>query len=518
MSESQTANFSAAFTAARRVSTPLINIRTADAASTIQILMASLNGSADKTALLHWDVIRGLVGMNGAGQRAASAVLGAGDPAMVSARPTDALVLAEKLPEDVILFAANMQEFWYDPAVAQAIWNLRDANKAGGKVLVLMTTMGAILPPILSKDVLVLDQPLPSTEDLAEIVKAEFATESKGGVPDDQTLDKAVDALIGLAAFPAEQCTAMSLSKGALDLKGLWERKRSMIEATPGLTVWRGGEIFADIGGCDNAKAFFLRVIDGKRRPRVIVFLDEIEKAFAGTGTDLSGVKTEMTGTMLSEMEDRQYDGAIFIGPPGAAKSALAKAVGNTAGVPTIAFDLGAMQSSLVGASGERLRQALAIVLAVSQGKAVFIATCNSISSLPPELRRRFKLGTFFFDLPTAAERDAIWAIYERKYQVSGPRPEDTDWTGAEIRQCCEGADALGITLAESATYIVPVAKAMGDKLTDLRKSASDRYISAAQPGPYHYDENSTARPAAGQPGQPAKRVFRSRDGDPRMN
>ena len=55
-----------------------------------------------------------------------------------------------------------------------------------------------------------------------------------------------------------------------------------------------------------------------------------------------------------------------------------------------------------MGASTERLRTALQIIDAVSQGRMLFIATCNSIASLPPELRRRFTLGTFFFDLPTA--------------------------------------------------------------------------------------------------------------------
>ena len=48
----------------------------------------------------------------------------------------------------------------------------------------------------------------------------------------------------------------------------------------------------------------------------MIVFVDEIEKAFAGTGTDLSGVKTEMTGTMLSWMQDSNADGIVLIGPP----------------------------------------------------------------------------------------------------------------------------------------------------------------------------------------------------------
>jgi hypothetical protein len=46
----------------------------------------------------------------------------------------------------------------------------------------------------------------------------------------------------------------MSLSKKGLDLEQLWERKRQVIEQVPGLSVWRGGETFDDIGGCENIK------------------------------------------------------------------------------------------------------------------------------------------------------------------------------------------------------------------------------------------------------------------------
>jgi SpoVK/Ycf46/Vps4 family AAA+-type ATPase len=228
----------------------------------------------------------------------------------------------------------------------------------------------------------------------------------------------------------------------------------------------------------------------------VIVFLDEIEKAFAGTGTDLSGVKTEMTGTMLTWMQDNEADGLIFIGPPGAAKSAVAKATGNTAGIPTIAFDLGAMQSSLVGGSGERLRSALKVVDAVSQGRALFIATCNSIASLPPELRRRFTLGTFFFDLPSADEREAIWIIYEKKYGVSGERPEDEGWTGAEIKECCRKAGRLRLPLVRAAQYTVPISKSAAEQIKSLRQQASGKFISASSTGVYRYEETATA-PAA---------------------
>ena len=285
----------------------------------------------------------------------------------------------------------------------------------------------------------------------------------------------------------------MSLVKRELDTEDLWERKRQIIEQTPGLSVWRGGETFDDLGGLGNVKSFLRAVLAGVDPPRVIVFIDEIEKAFAGTGTDLSGVKTEMTGTILTYMQDREADGIVLTGPPGAAKSAVAKATGNTAGIPTIAFDLAAMESSLVGASTDRLRTALKIIDAVSQGRMLFIATCNSIASLPPELRRRFTLGTFFFDLPTAEEREIIWQIYLNKYGVSGELPDDEGWTGAEIKECCRKAHRLGMSLAHAARYIVPVSRSAAEQVKALRQMASGKFISASTPGMYQYKETQPA-------------------------
>ena len=40
-------------------------------------------------------------------------------------------------------------------------------------------------------------------------------------------------------------------------------------------------------------------------------------------------------------------------------------------------------------------------------------------TSLPPELRRRFTLGTFFFDLPLREERKAIWDIYFKNWNLT---------------------------------------------------------------------------------------------------
>jgi hypothetical protein len=474
-------SFQAALKAARRVSTPLIAVRTFDPASAMQAVISSLpkNGPVP---IVRWDIMRGIGAVNEAGKAIVTQLLNGGNPESIG--PSDALGLATRLPEDAIVIAYNFHRFWNDPAVVQGVWNLRDSFKADGRALLMTVSPGARLPEELAQDVLVLDQPLPAQDDLEQIVRDTFqsAEMEEPSAPD---LRRAVDAVIGLASFPAEQVLAMSMSKSGLAFDQLWERKRQVIAQTPGLSVWRGGETFDDIGGCGNIKRFLQAVLKGDDPPRVVVFIDEIEKAFAGTGTDLSGVKTEMAGTLLTWMQDHEAEGTIFLGPPGAAKSAIGKATGNSAGVPTIAFDLFAMQDSLVGASGERLRAALQVVEAVSQGRSLWIATCNSIANLPPELRRRFTLGTFFFDLPDREERDAIWKLYLSKYGVDGERPNDDGWTGAEIKECCRKAARLRISLQEAAGYIVPVSRSAAEQIRTLRQQASGRFISASKPGVY---------------------------------
>jgi hypothetical protein len=481
-----TEEFRSVFKAARRAATPLLAVRTADPASTMAQVTASLNGKSE-VPIVAWDILNGLAGRNEVGKAALAKLVGENAGQL---GPADALAAAQKIAKDTILFFLNPQRVWEHVDVLQGIWNLRDVFKTTGQMLVLVTTPGAALPTELQSDVMVLDEPLPSAEELALLVRETFEA-AELPEPPEETITRAVDALVGLAAFPAEQVLAMSLSKDGLDFERLWDRKRQAVEQTPGLTIWRGGETFDRIGGCENIKRFLDAVIHGEEAPRVIVFVDEIEKAFAGSGTDTSGVKTEMTGTMLSWMQDRNADGVIFIGPPGAAKSAVAKAAGATAGTPTVAFDLSAMQSSLVGGSGERLRSALQVVDAISQGRSLWIATCNSITSLPPELRRRFTLGTFFFDLPTADERDAIWSIYEERWNVSGERPDDDGWTGAEIKECCRKAWRLKLSLRDSASYIVPVSRSAADQIDSLRRQASGRFLSASSSGLFNTSEGT---------------------------
>jgi SpoVK/Ycf46/Vps4 family AAA+-type ATPase len=237
-----------------------------------------------------------------------------------------------------------------------------------------------------------------------------------------------------------------------------------------------------------------MKLLNGKRPPRCIVFMDEVDKAFAGSQSDTSGVSQDYLGTILQFMQDKkEVSGMIFVGPPGAAKSAVAKAAGNTANIPTIAFDLNGMKGSLVGESEARLRAGLKVVDAISQGSMLFIATCNSMANLPSALRRRFTYGTYFFDLPTREERDVIWSIYYKKYglpkKLYEKKFDDSGWTGSEIKQACAIADKLQITTEEAAKYIVPVSVSASEEVDKLRVEASGRFISASYPGCYMIPE-----------------------------
>lgn len=482
----------------RRAGVPLAAFETSDPAQTITETIKSLNGKAETTPIMRWDIVRGLVGLNRVGTSVATQI--APDGPIQSGNPAECLSLLEKCPaENVICFFMNAHRFIANEAVAQGLWNLRDAWKAKGNTLVLLCP-SMRLPDDLSHDIVVISEPLPSTEEVGAIVDS-IAKDAGAEVTEKE---KVVDTLLGVSAFAAEQALAMSISKSGdkvvINRNELWERKRKMVEQTPGLSVWRGKESFADVGGLGNIKDFLTRILgSGKNPVRCIGFIDEIEKMFSGTAGDTSGVSQDQLRVFLTEMQDSNIPGIILIGPPGTGKSAIAKGAGAVADAEVLSIDTGAMTGSLVGESQAKIRKAMATFRAVSQGKGLFIATCNKISALPPELRRRFTLGTFFVDLPTAEERASIWNLWLKKYELAADtvRPDDDGWTGAEIRACCDVAYRAGISLAEAATFIVPVSKSASGDIEALRKMASGRFISASKPGIYNHDTIVTEPAAA---------------------
>lgn len=769
----------------RKAAVPLLAIQTADPAEIIKLAKKEINGV--NYPILAWDCIHGIRSVNNA-EAIANALNGNMEPAVATSNPVEMLRALEKLAEitneKTMIIAYGLTDIMDDPQskipVRQAVWNLRDVLSTTGSILIMTAPMGWINP--FPDDIAVVTNELPAREQ--HMTKAKLICLSAGvKEPNKKDSETIGDALLGLSDFAAEQALALSVEKKGINIDVLWERKRQQISETPGLSVYSGTEKFEDLGGLDQAKKLFKSLLNGRRKPGAVIFIDEIEKSLAGSSGDTSGVSQSMLGYLLSYMQDKEATGSILVGPPGClagdtlityrrgkrnsgrlltlkilyekfnklpvtnekrgkvmpwhkdvptylhsydettgtikynkikavtysgikqcviakstsgrtmtltpdhlvltcegwsradelfpgtriicqgtmkamkskqerlkrinrvvvynlsyyssgqvktirdkisgrnwtykvgirsrlvveanlnnmsyenyltllrydknsiglktlsnnqevhhinenplddrlenlkvltkrehtlehkplkqfnvdyieydtieslftgesvdtydiemksphnnfclsngfivhncAKSAMAKAIGNEGEIPTITLDLGGIKGSLVGESEGRMRKALSVVSAISGGRPLFVATCNAISVLPPELRRRFTVGTMFFDLPDKKERETIWNIYLKKYGLENQiHPADDGWTGAEIKQCCDMADRLNVSLIEAGRYVVPVSISAKEQIEKLRREASDRYLSASGDGIYVYAKSTVNVPS----------------------
>jgi SpoVK/Ycf46/Vps4 family AAA+-type ATPase len=254
--------------------------------------------------------------------------------------------------------------------------------------------------------------------------------------------------------------------------------------------MYDGNASLDNLDDLDNAVDFLQRYTAGPESPNIVLRFDEMEKAFAGSGTDLSGDATKLTGSILTWFQDKRINGIIFLGVPGCGKSELLYAWAKSAGKPVVNVDLPGMQGSLLGQSMANLQAAEKTIDAMGGGRVLAIATVNDVSTLPAPLLRRFNLGTFFFDIPkTESARLKILNIHRKKYGINAKdkAPDMNLWTGSDIECCCKRAYMLQETLEESAKNVVKVMLARREEMDTLRRDANGKYISASVAGTYQY-------------------------------
>ena len=493
--------FTEQFLEARMVSTPLVVVRTHDPLATVRTLADSFGEKKDATPFISWDAINGLKGLTTCASEALAAMLQPSGTEIAETvdLPTALGVLASA-DENVIAFIHNPHLVWEtDKKVIQGIMNLRDDYKANGNMAVFILGVGDELPLEIGQDVLVLEVPLPTREQLETIIKNVYAyagnetafVACKAG-PSADTLRRAVDAGIGLPSFPVEQAASICLDKvkAILDIDAFWTRKREIVTQNPGLTYHATVETLKDMYGCESIKSFGTALVGGKHAPTIVLRMDEIEKQFAGNATDSSGTKGNLLGEFLTWVNDRKVIASLFLGVPGSSKSWSAYCLGGEFGKPVINYNVAAMEHEHVGKSARHMRQAHRILDAISDGGIWLIATANSMNGLPPELISRFQVGgIFFFDAPDAAERQGILKLKIANYGLnkSQAHPDMTNWTGRDIENCARKADLLGCSLVEAGRYVVPLLTSHKEQMETLRLSASGRFLSASYPGVYVY-------------------------------
>ena len=407
-----------------------------------------------------------------------------GDP-LAAIRSLNALATKDGT---AILLLHNFHRFLSSPEVVQTMFSQLVAGKQQRTFIIVLAPVVNI-PVELEKLFVVLDHALPDREQLQRIAH-ELTSDNPNDMPSGVELDRVLDAAVGLTRYEAEGSFALSLTqKNAIRPEVIWELKAQTLRKTNLLRLHRGPENFSSLGGLNNLKDFCRKAL----RPGKFI----------------------------------HPRGVLLLGPSGTGKSQFCKALGNETGRPTLLLDIGSLMGSLVGQSEANLRKALQIADAMSpsilfcdemekalsgvgsqgdsgvstrlfgnlltwlsdhESDVFFVGTSNDISKLPPEFTRAERLdGVFFLDLPHVGEREAIWKLYRSQYGIpeSQAKPDDSSWTGAEIRSCCRLAALLDVPLTQAARNIVPVAVTAAELVDRLRNWAGGRCLCATNPGVY---------------------------------
>lgn len=438
--------------------------------------------------LLAWDLDQGLRNvLTGASAREASS-----DP-LAAIRALSGLASDHS---SSLLVLVNFHRFLQSAEVVQALARQIVAGKQNRTFIVVLSPVVQV-PTELEKQIVVVEHPLPGRQQLQEIAGG-IATQP-GEMPEGVERERLFDAAAGLTRYEAENAFSLSLVRhGRLEVETLWELKSQMLKKSGLLSLHRGGDTFADLGGLEALKAFCKRAL------------------------------------LRSSARQVRPRGVLLLSPPGCGKSHFCKALGNEVGRPTITLDIGSLLGSLVGQSEANIRQALRIIDAMApavvfmdecekafcgvqgagdsgvsarlfgtflswlndhESDVFVVATANDISRLPPEFSRSERFdGVFFLDLPGEEQRRAIWQLYLDKYQLDRRQklPQDDSWTGAEIKSCCRLAALLDVPLTAAAQNVVPVAVTAAESVERLRVWASGRCLDADRLGIYRGKQSSS--------------------------
>ena len=425
--------------------------------------------------------------------------------------PLDALLAVEDLPEKSILLLRDFHLFLSgepNPILVRQLKDVLALAKTKGKCLVVLGCR-VCLPPELERELTVLEVALPGKEQLGRVL--EGVTESAELPPlAGPERDAALDAACGLTTMEAENAFSLSVVEHqAIVPAAIAREKAQAVKNTGLLEIIQTTESLERIGGLDALKAWLL-----KRK-------------------DAFGQKAKDYGLPTPK-------GLLILGIPGTGKSLTAKATASVFGVPLLKLDAGRIFAGLVGQSEANLRLVIQTAEAIapcvlwldelekgfagskSSGSTdggtasrvfgsflswmaektapVFVvATANDVSQLPPELLRKGRWDELWFvDLPTQAEREAIWAIQVAKY---GRDARDFDLaqlakateglTGSEIEAAFvealyhafdEGKEPTDLTIARVLTDFVPLSRLMAEQIAGLRNWSKGRARPATAP------------------------------------
>ena len=517
-----------------RAKYPLICIETHEEPRVLQIIAETAGPENLDRSLLYWSVTRGLLDLTPNLEEIASGEMKVlegqqvlvqknrdgiyeiilTDPVPGPADPYKVLEDIERYPEDGLFLLADYHQFLReqnpDPSTVRKVRDLFSSLKGTRKTAILICPR-LPLPGDLEKEVTFLNLPLPNRDELGatldqavqgirEIADAgdERARNALETIePQLADRDKLVEAGAGLTNGEWENVIAKCFVSRRLETSLINQEKRQIIKKGGLLEFFETPESMASVGGLANLKEW-VRKARLRFTPKA--------KAFGLTPPR----------------------GILLVGPPGTGKSLVAKVASHELQIPALRLDMSMIASKYYGETSNNIRKALDMADAVApvefwldevekmfasgQGgsggheetmrslgailthfeestQPVFrIATCNQIQNLPPEFMARFE-KVFFVDLPSAAERQEIFAIHLRQvgrdpagFDLAALAAATERFVGREIRNLVqealqtafyEGVEVTTGHLITESAKVTPIFSQKEDEINALREWAA---------------------------------------------
>ncbi len=426
--------------------------------------------------------------------------------------PAAALAAAASLESPGVFFFKDLERVLEQPAVLRGVLDLLKPFSRDRRTL-LMSGPSIELPSELSRFAAFFDLGLPDRAALQQLASsvAERLQQQHGVVlkVDRDGMKQLVEPLVGLTLFEAERAlTEVALRDGALT-----------VEAAAGLTELKAKRLAAD-GLVQVIPIADAPVPAGLENLRA--WLDRRQLAFAPGATEF-GLEAPR--------------GLLLLGVQGCGKSMAARSVAHEWGVPLLALETGRLYDKFIGETERRLERALSgieqmapcVVLIDEIEKSLsandsqsdgglsrrllarllgwlqdrpagvfVVATCNSATTLPPELMRKGRFDEIFFvDLPDAHERAEIFAAQLRARARAADDFDLTElataargFSGTEIESIVVAAlyaafaDGTGLATQHMLAEIratVPLAVTRAEAVAELRAWARGRAVPAGR-------------------------------------
>lgn len=419
--------------------------------------------------------------------------------------PEAAIEWVIRQKQDGIYIFKDLHPFIDSPATTRWLRDAITSFKGTEKIIILMSPV-QVVPIELEKEVVVLDYPLPTLDELDRVLTKQL-NKGKNRRLNQESKEKLLKATLGLTKDEAEKVYRKAyVQAGRLtetEVEIILSEKKQLIRRNGILEFIEEDETIDSIGGLEEIKHWL--------RQRSNAFTERA-RAY--------GLP--------------QPKGMLILGVPGCGKSLIAKTTSRLWGLPLLRLDMGRVyDGSMVGRSEANLRNALKTAESISPailfideldkafaggaGSAdsdggtssrifgsfltwmqektspVFVmATANRVDRLPGEFLRKGRFDEIFFvDLPSLEERQDIFRIHLQKRRSEITRFDldqlakvSDGFSGAEIEQAIIAAmyeafaqdrefTQLDIIAAVKST--LPLSRTMIEQVTALRDWARQR-------------------------------------------